>query len=204
MCYTGFILRWQLSCVLCMHDAFFGSQVCVRFVRGCQVVAASLPGGTCQSLRDHCLMTITSIHGHACLRCRNLAGKKLGSALPQSASDYGSLTTLTLLDLSNNDFTGQVPPVEQLTSLQTLELEGNSLTGPLPALAGFTSLTVVNFQENQFTGRQTHVLTNKIAVKRVCRLSCQQCMIMTSFVYDNGQFCSLIFSVTARHTTVYC
>ncbi|KAL0042888.1 hypothetical protein WJX79_002758 [Trebouxia sp. C0005] len=82
----------------------------------------------------------------------NLAGKKLGTSLPQSSSDYSSLTTLILLDLSNNGFTGSVPPIGQLTSLQTLELEGNSFTGPLPQLAGFASLTVVNFQENQLTG----------------------------------------------------
>jgi len=82
----------------------------------------------------------------------NLAGKKLGTSLPQSSSYYSSLTTLILLDLSNNDFSGSVPPIGQLTSLQTLELEGNSFTGPLPQLAGFASLTVVNFQENQLTG----------------------------------------------------
>ena len=83
---------------------------------------------------------------------RTLAGKKLGTSLPQSSADYSSLTSLILLDLSNNDFTGSVPPIGQLTSLQTLELEGNSFTGPLPQLAGFASLTVVNFQENQLTG----------------------------------------------------
>ena len=79
---------------------------------------------------------------------------EFGTSLPQVASDYSSFTTLILLDLSNNDFTGAVPPIGQLTSLQTLELEGNSFSGPLPELAGFDSLTVVNFQQNQLTGQQ--------------------------------------------------
>ena len=85
--------------------------------------------------------------------CRSLAGKQLGTTLPQTSSDYSSLTSLMLLDLSNNEFTGPLPPIGSLTSLQTLELEGNSFSGSLPQLAGFTSLTVINFQENQLTGK---------------------------------------------------
>ena len=85
-------------------------------------------------------------------RCRNLAGKGLKGSLPQGASDYSSLSTLTLLDLSNNQLTGSLPPLGSLTALQTLELMQNSFSGPLPDLAGFNSLTAANFQENQFSG----------------------------------------------------
>ena len=76
----------------------------------------------------------------------------LGTALSQDASLFSSFSTLTLLDLSYNDFSGAVPPLQQLTSLQTLQLQGNQFTGPLPQLAGFNSLTVANFQQNQLTG----------------------------------------------------
>ncbi|KAL3160706.1 hypothetical protein ABBQ32_010617 [Trebouxia sp. C0010 RCD-2024] len=82
----------------------------------------------------------------------NLAGKDLGGSLPQDASAYTPLATLTLLDLSTNQLTGPLPPLGSLTALQTLELMDNSFTGPLPELSGFRNLTVINFQDNQFSG----------------------------------------------------
>ena len=87
--------------------------------------------------------------------CRNLAGKGLGGSLPQDASAYTPLVTLTLLDLSTNQLTGPLPPLGSLTALQTLELMENSFTGPLPELSGFKNLTVVNFQDNQFSGKHS-------------------------------------------------
>lgn len=89
--------------------------------------------------------------------CRNLAGKDLGGSLPQDASAYTPLTTLTLLDLSTNQLTGSLPPLGSLTALQTLELMENSFTGPLPELSGFRNLTVINFQDNQFSGKHSFI-----------------------------------------------
>ena len=87
-----------------------------------------------------------------CCVYRNLRGKGLWGSLPQDASDYSSLSSLTLLDLSSNQLTGAFQPIAPLTALHTLELMENSFTGPLPPLTGFSKLTVVNFQDNQFSG----------------------------------------------------
>ncbi|KAL3139326.1 hypothetical protein ABBQ38_003661 [Trebouxia sp. C0009 RCD-2024] len=100
--------------------------------------ACSFSGVTCNSAQE-----VTEL---------NLAGKDLGGSLPQDASAYTPLTTLTLLDLSTNQLTGSLPPLGSLTALQTLELMENSFTGPLPELSGFRNLTVINFQDNQFSG----------------------------------------------------
>ena len=86
--------------------------------------------------------------------CRSLSGMHLGGWLSWDSTVWSSLSSLNLLDLSYNDLTGAVPPLEPLNSLQTLQLQGNKFTGSLPQLAGFSSLTTANFQENQFTGTQ--------------------------------------------------
>ena len=49
------------------------------------------------------------------------------------SADFTALDALELLDLSNNELTGIVPPsIGALSSLKSLVLEGNELNGSLP------------------------------------------------------------------------
>jgi hypothetical protein len=59
-----------------------------------------------------------------------------------------SLTKLTSLNLSGNDFVGTIPPgIEQLTDLEELFITGNRLQAPLPeGLTSLNKLKVVNIE----------------------------------------------------------
>jgi hypothetical protein len=87
-------------------------------------------------------------------------------------------STLRVLDLSNNDFTGEIPKVigklkalqqlnlshnsltghiqsslENLTNLESLDLSSNLLTGRIPTqLGGLTFLAILNLSHNQLEG----------------------------------------------------
>ncbi|OWM66521.1 hypothetical protein CDL15_Pgr013738 [Punica granatum] len=95
----------------------------------------------------------------------------------------GSLTSLTELDVSNNNLAGQIPyslppsvqrlnlannnfngdipySISQMTSLKYLDLSFNSLTGNLPrSFSSLSSMTTMYLQNNQFSG-DINVLAN--------------------------------------------
>ena len=66
----------------------------------------------------------------------------------------GRLTQLRMLQLTGNQFTGQVPlDLGQLTNLRELYLASNYLSGPIPPeLAQLPSLEVLDLSSNQLTG----------------------------------------------------
>ena len=79
----------------------------------------------------------------------DLPGNNLRGTLPAA---LGSLTSLTTLDLSENQLRGQILDVRALTNLTTLNLGGNQVTGAIPDLSALTSLTTLNLGDNQLSG----------------------------------------------------
>lgn len=65
------------------------------------------------------------------------------------------LRFLTTLDLSNNDFIGQIPSsLETLSNLTTLDLSRNHFSGRIPSSIGNLShLIFVDFSHNNFSGQ---------------------------------------------------
>ncbi|WRX29098.1 Leucine-rich repeat - like 10 [Theobroma cacao] len=74
------------------------------------------------------------------------------------------LTTLTVIDFSNNRFNGQIPEVlGELHSLRVLNLSHNSLIGRIPSLLGNLSvLESLDLSSNKFEGRIPAELVNLI------------------------------------------
>jgi hypothetical protein len=65
----------------------------------------------------------------------------------------GNCTTLWALDLSNNQFSGEVPEaLWALGKIDTVYLRNSSLTGSLPATMS-SSLRWLDIGSNQFTGK---------------------------------------------------
>ncbi|PWA89028.1 protein kinase-like domain-containing protein [Artemisia annua] len=65
---------------------------------------------------------------------------------------FNNLTSLTTLDLSNNNLTGDLPSsLSSLSSISTFHVQNNQLTGPLNSLAGLP-LNDVNIANNRFSG----------------------------------------------------
>ncbi|KAL5098535.1 hypothetical protein RYX36_002862, partial [Vicia faba] len=76
----------------------------------------------------------------------NLSNLALTGTLP-----YGldRLTSLTNLDMSNNNLVGTIP-YQLPPNLQRLNFAHNNLTGPLPySISNLTSLTHLNLNHNQ-------------------------------------------------------
>ena len=60
---------------------------------------------------------------------------------------------MRILDLSNNQLTGQIPPLSGLAALEELFLWNNQLTGPIPAsLNELTTLIILSLSLNQLSG----------------------------------------------------
>ncbi|RVW71631.1 putative leucine-rich repeat receptor-like protein kinase [Vitis vinifera] len=79
--------------------------------------------------------------------------------LSGSISDQiGSLTKLTILDLSHNQLTDPIPhQIGTLTELTYLRVSLNELTGPIPSSLGrLTKLTHLDLSYNQFNGSIPH------------------------------------------------
>ncbi|XP_026444568.1 receptor-like protein EIX2 [Papaver somniferum] len=80
----------------------------------------------------------------------NLSRNKLSGIVPYS---IGYCTNLIILDISNNNLTGNVPNELQHTNLIYLALSDNNLNGPFPMLIrSLLYLRVLNLRNNKFEG----------------------------------------------------
>ncbi len=60
----------------------------------------------------------------------NLAGQRLSGQLPFDASVWGPLSSLTSVNLANNNLGGFLPPqISALTSVTSVNLSGDSFSG---------------------------------------------------------------------------
>ncbi|KAL6269754.1 hypothetical protein ACE6H2_026665 [Prunus campanulata] len=94
------------------------------------------------------------------LKHLHLAQNNFGGATPE---DIGKLTRLEVLNLSNNNLTGEIPPelgtfdkftgMASLAYFYHLDLSSNSLSGAIPSSLGkLTSLKVFNVSHNHLSG----------------------------------------------------
>uniref|UniRef100_A0A0D9VIB7 Receptor kinase-like protein Xa21 n=1 Tax=Leersia perrieri TaxID=77586 RepID=A0A0D9VIB7_9ORYZ len=80
----------------------------------------------------------------------NLAGYGLSGAI---AASVGNLTSLHTLDLSNNQFSGQIPALGNLQKMHFLNLSFNSLDGPIPdSLTNCSNLRIIDLYSNSLEG----------------------------------------------------
>jgi Leucine-rich repeat (LRR) protein len=72
------------------------------------------------------------------------------------------LTTLTVIDLSDNSFDGTIPvSLGRLISLLVLNMSGNNFTGDIPSeFGGMTQLEALDLSQNQLSGDIPEALTN--------------------------------------------
>ena len=73
-----------------------------------------------------------------------------------------SLPFLTTLDLSSNEFSGNIPSsLGNLSKLTTLDLSANDFSGEIPSsLGNLSKLTTLNLSQNKFTGKVPSSLGN--------------------------------------------
>jgi hypothetical protein len=64
----------------------------------------------------------------------------------------GGGTTVTSVELPNNQLRGNLGPLADLPGLTTFNVHTNQLTGPIPALAGLASLSYFVVDGNQLSG----------------------------------------------------
>ncbi|XP_044415389.1 putative receptor-like protein kinase At3g47110 [Triticum aestivum] len=80
----------------------------------------------------------------------NLTGLGLSGLISHS---IGNLTFLRILNLSINDFTGELPPLSRLQRLKYLHLRNNSLRGIIPdTLTNCSSLQTISLRYNLLIG----------------------------------------------------
>ena len=66
--------------------------------------------------------------------------------------DISSLTSLKRLDLSFNQFFGNLPHTENLEELEDLRLQNNLFVSTIPPLLSLSKLTMLNISHNFLTG----------------------------------------------------
>ncbi|CAB4266084.1 unnamed protein product [Prunus armeniaca] len=76
----------------------------------------------------------------------------------QITEEIGGFKSLYILNLSNNAFTGAIPPsLSNMRKLESSDLSVNSLSGQIPAeFAKFTFLSFLNLSNNHLVGRIPH------------------------------------------------
>ncbi|OEL35701.1 putative LRR receptor-like serine/threonine-protein kinase [Dichanthelium oligosanthes] len=81
-----------------------------------------------------------------------LGGNRINGQISPS---IGSLTSLTLLNISYNNLSGSIPSeIGHLSELTVLGLSGNKLSGSLPVEIGrLTALTTLEINKNELVGR---------------------------------------------------
>jgi len=96
----------------------------------------------------------------------DLINNELTGTIP---SELGNLINLTELNLNNNQLTGAIPSeLGNLINLDKLNLYENQLTGPIPSqLGNLTNLTILNLYENQLTGSISSALGNLINLDKL-------------------------------------
>ena len=119
-------------------------------VSGGRVTALNLSGlgGDGDGLSGSIADEIGSLTGLSVL---DLSYNSLTGAIP---TQIGSLTGLTILDLTDNQLSGSIPTqLGSLTSLTELDLSVNDLSGSIPSqLGSLTSVAVLNLSYNGLTG----------------------------------------------------
>ena len=82
---------------------------------------------------------------------------RLGTHADGTVTDISGLpaklpTSLTQLDLHNNQLSGEIPALSSLTGLTRLYLHNNGLSGEIPDLSSLTGLSRLDLSDNQLTG----------------------------------------------------
>ncbi|KAL4336071.1 hypothetical protein GQ457_07G044800 [Hibiscus cannabinus] len=96
------------------------------------------------------------------LRFLNLSNNNFTGQIPR-----GSISGLEVLDLSNNMLSGKIPPeIGSFSSLKYLDLGGNVLVGKIPiSIANITNLQFLTLASNQLVGSIPHELGKMKSLK---------------------------------------
>ncbi|XP_058076438.1 receptor-like protein EIX1 [Magnolia sinica] len=99
----------------------------------------------------------------------DLSQNKISGTIPSS---LGNCVCLEALDLSRNHLSGVLPKsLGLLTGLQSMHLSENSLTGQIPSsFRNFTILKTLNLRENNFSGNILAWIGNSFPPLRILRL----------------------------------
>ncbi|KAF9668270.1 hypothetical protein SADUNF_Sadunf15G0111500 [Salix dunnii] len=104
---------------------------------------------TCLCYWDYKLLTLLSSD----VRDNNLTG-----TIPSS---IGNCTSFEILDISYNQFTGEIPYNIGFLQVATLSLQGNNLTGGIPEVIGLMqALAVLDLSDNELVGPIPAILGN--------------------------------------------
>ncbi|WOL03601.1 hypothetical protein Cni_G12321 [Canna indica] len=107
-----------------------------------QVIGISLPN---ISLSGKLSPSISLLHN---LTILELGGNTISGTVPLTLANC---TSLRVLNLSTNSFTGHLPDLSSLQNLQVLDLSTNSFTGKFPAWVGkLSGLVELGLAENNF------------------------------------------------------
>lgn len=82
----------------------------------------------------------------------DFSNNRLEGTIPES---IGKLVSLHVLSMSHNAFAGQIPAqLGGMTDLESLDLSGNRLSGEIPQeLTNLTFLSILNLSDNQLVGK---------------------------------------------------
>ncbi|KAH8971063.1 hypothetical protein BDL97_02G123100 [Sphagnum fallax] len=100
----------------------------------------------------------------------DLSNNQFSGIIPPSF--WNISTNLTFLNLSGNNFSGNLPPVTNPQSLlETLSMSKNQLNGELPDLSSFPQLKTLDLSYNQFNGSISPSIWSNISKLNVLNLS---------------------------------